>query len=225
VELIDTVMNGNQMTSTWRQHTIRGIMIMIISIMAGCTLFNKPPGNNTLPPPSPSRSDNGPFAYALSIYQKGDYIQAAKLFNALSRPNTGDDLYLKAQLGEVCCRLMLSTSPEDLSTANRMWKDLMNSNTGDIWRVEQTLFDPLIDRLSVSTDEPSPAAMAPDPPKKQNKTELTALKKKSAQITQLQRQLDAVMAENQILKQKIKALEAIDQNIQKKKTEMAAPSE
>jgi hypothetical protein len=120
---------------------------------------------------------------------------------------------------------MLSASPEDLSTANRMWTDLTDSNTGNIWQVEQTLFDPLIDRLSASTGKPSPVAMAPDPPKKQNKTELTALKKKSAQITQLQRQLDAVMAENQILKQKIKALEAIDQNIQKKKTEMAAPSE
>lgn len=199
-------------------------MVMIISIMAGCTLFNKPLGNST-PPPPPSRSDNGPFAYALSVYQKGDYTQAATLFNALSRPNTGDDLYLKAQLGEICCRLMLSASPEDLSTANRMWTNLTDSNTGDIWRVEQILFDPLIDRLSVSTGKPSPAVMTPDPPKKQSKTELTALKKKSAQITQLQRQLDAVMAENQILKQKIKALEAIDQNIQKKKTEMAAPSE
>ena len=224
MELKNTVMNGNQMTRTWRQHTIRGIMLMLISIMAGCTLFNKPLDNSTLLPP-PSRSDSGPFAYALSIYQKGDYIQAAKLFNALSRPNTGDDLYLKAQLGEICCRLMLSTAPKDLATANRMWKDLTDSNTGDIWRVEQTLFDPLIDRLSVSTGKPLPVSMEPDPPKKQNKTELTALKKKSAQITQLQRQLDAIMAENQILKQKIKALEAIDQNIQKKKTEMAAPSE
>ena len=33
------------------------------------------------------------------------------------------------------------------------------------------------------------------------------------------------MAENETLKQKIKALEAIDHDIQKKKTEIAAPSE
>jgi len=209
------------MTSTWRQHYTLGIMLMMISFMAGCTLFNKPLGDNPLPPPSPS--DNGPFAYALSMYQRGDYTQAAKLFNALSRPNTGDDQYLKAQLGEICCRLMLSASTEDLSTAKKMWKDLKNARAGDIWRVEQILFDPLMDRLLVSVAKPT--AMTPEPPKKQNKTELTVLKKKTAQITQLQRQLDAVMAENQILKQKIKALEAIDQNIQKKKTEISAPSE
>ena len=59
----------------------------------------------------------------------------------------------------------------------------------------------------------------------QHPPEFSALEKKSAQAAQLQRQLDAVVAENRSLKKKIKALEAIDQNIQKKKTEMAAPSE
>jgi hypothetical protein len=37
--------------------------------------------------------------------------------------------------------------------------------------------------------------------------------------------LDKVEAENRTLKDKIKALEAIDQNIRKKKTEIAAPGE
>ncbi|WP_407924794.1 hypothetical protein [Desulfosarcina ovata] len=57
------------------------------------------------------------------------------------------------------------------------------------------------------------------------KAELAVLKKKSEQTAELQRQLDDVMVENQSLKEKIKALEAIDQNIQKKKTEISAPSE
>jgi cell division protein FtsB len=59
----------------------------------------------------------------------------------------------------------------------------------------------------------------------QFQTELAALKEKAAQADRLQRQLDAAAAENRSLKEKIKALEAIDQNIQKKKTEMVAPSE
>ncbi|WP_414736128.1 hypothetical protein [Desulfosarcina ovata] len=57
------------------------------------------------------------------------------------------------------------------------------------------------------------------------KAELAVLKKKAEQTAELQRQLDDVMVENQSLKEKIKALEAIDQNIQKKKTEISAPSE
>jgi hypothetical protein len=55
--------------------------------------------------------------------------------------------------------------------------------------------------------------------------ELADLKKKAQKTTELQRKLDEVAAENRALKEKIKALEAIDQNIQKKKTEISAPSE
>jgi hypothetical protein len=164
------------MTSTWRQHYTLGIMLMMIGLMAGCTLFNKPLGDNPLPPPSPS--DNGPFAYALSMYQRGDYTQAAKLFNALSRPNTGDDQYLKAQLGEICCRLMLSASAEDLSTAKKMWKDLKNTRAGDIWRVEQILFDPLMDRLLVSVAKPT--VMTPEPPKKTKQNRADGLEKENS---------------------------------------------
>ena len=51
------------------------------------------------------------------------------------------------------------------------------------------------------------------------------MKKKAEQAAQLQRKLDEVVAENNALKAKIKALETIDQNIQKKKTEISAPSE
>jgi TolA-binding protein len=201
-----------------------GILIMGISLIVGCTPFMEPLGDNALPPPSPP--DNGPLEYALSIYQKGDYTQAATLFNDLSKSNTGDNQYLKAQLGSICCRLILAASPEDLSAAREMWKNLTYSTTGDNWRVEQALFDPLIDRLSASAEKPvQRASSTPVAPKKQSKNELAVLKKKTARVTQLQRQLDAVMAENQILKQKIKALEAIDQNIQKKKTEISAPSE
>lgn len=215
------------MIISWRQHCLMGILLMGISMMVGCTSLIQSLDGGTAP--SPAHTDAGPFENALSIYEKGDYTEAAKLFNALSNSNIGEDQYLKTQLASICCRLMLAESPEDLSSAQKMWKDLKYSTAGDHFRVEQTLLEPLIDRLSVTPEKPAqPAASAaspPVPPKKQPKNELAALKKKTAQVAQLQRQLDAVMAENQILKQKIKALEAIDQNIQKKKTEISAPSD
>ncbi|MGA6927563.1 MAG: hypothetical protein WBY88_17880, partial [Desulfosarcina sp.] len=56
-------------------------------------------------------------------------------------------------------------------------------------------------------------------------TEIVDLKKKVGQAAELQQQLDKLEDENRALKEKIKALETIDQNIQKKKTEIATPSE
>jgi hypothetical protein len=57
------------------------------------------------------------------------------------------------------------------------------------------------------------------------RNELAAMKQKAAQLPELQQRLNESEAENRVLKEKIKALEAIDQNIQKKKTEISAPSE
>jgi hypothetical protein len=196
-----------------------GILLIGINLMVGCASFF---GGDT--PPSPSNLDNSPFEYALSTYQKGDYAQAAMLFNNLSEFDTNENQYLKAQLGSICCQLILAGSPEDVSTARKMWQDL---SAGDHWQVERILFDPLIDRLSFSAEKPAQQVVSATTvtTKEQPKNELAALKKKVAKVTKLQRQLDAVLAENQILKQKIKALETIDQNIQKKKTEISAPSD
>ena len=209
------------MISKSHQRHLIGILLVVINLTVGCASFME--GFYDTSPPPPTTPDNDPFEYALSVYQRGDYRQAAELFSALSA-GTGDDQSPEAQFGEICCRLILADSPEDLTVAMEMWKALKYS-TGDRWRVEQTLLDPLIARLPVSTKKPLPEISTPATPDKQMEIELTALKKKAAKVTQLQRRLDAVIAENQTLKQKIKALEAIDQNIQKKKTEISAPSE
>ena len=71
------------------------------------------------------------------------------MFNALSEAETAENQRPTAKLGEICCRLMLADSPETVSAAMEMWKQLTYSASEDIWRVEQVLLDPLIARLSV----------------------------------------------------------------------------
>jgi TolA-binding protein len=196
--------------------------------MMGCTAFMERFEGNDTPPPPPAVQNDGLLDDALSVYQRGDYQRAATLFNAIATATADSNQRLRAQLGEICCRLMLADSPEDAATVRGLWEKLKIDDTGDTWRAEQVLFDPLIARWSLSVVKPSPpVSTVSTPPARQKKmeTELTALKKKAEQVSQIQRRLDAVMAENQTLKQKIKALEAIDQNIQKKKTEISAPSE
>jgi len=217
------------MINTWRQHFQLGILVLLVGLMAGCTAFTEVFTGK----PSPSSPYDGPFEYALSVYQRGDYDRAEKLFNTLAEADTADDQRRSAQLGEICSRLMLAGSQEAVSKAIGLWEELKHSIPEDTWRAERVLLDPLIRRFTVPAKKPAPvvpAAPSADNKKietadKKMETELTSMKKKAARATELQRQLDAVTAENQALKEKIKALEAIDQNIQKKKTEISAPSE
>ena len=220
------------MKITWRQRYLMGILPIVIGLLMGCSSLMGSLEDN--PPPEPITTDRGSLETAFAVYQRGDYTQAAALFNALATADGGGDQHHTAQLGEICCRLMLADSKAALNTAMVMWKNFKYSVASDAWREEVALFDPLLGRLSVSADgqksdsqltsAPATSATA-DAPQKQLETELTTMKKKAAQTTQIQRQLDAVMAENRTLKQKIKALEAIDQNIQKKKTQISAPTE
>ena len=217
------------MINRWRQHFQLGILVLLVGLMAGCTAFTEVFTGK----PSSSSPYDGPFEYALSVYQGGDYDRAEKLFNTLAKADTTDDQRMSAQLGEICSILMHAGSPEAMSRAVGLWETLKHSISDDTWRAERVLLDPLIRRFPAAAKKPAPVVpAAPSATSKKVKTadkkietELTTLKKKAARATELQRQLDAVTAENQALKEKIKALEAIDQNIQKKKTEISAPSE
>lgn len=195
------------------------------------------------------KSDYAALENALSVYNGGDYVQALGLFKALSAANTNEKLARKAWMGEACCLLMLADTQSDYAAAINLWRDVHKSapENDDTW--DLVLLDPLIARMNpktttrvieihppptpIPTETRAPAAQtrsdqARDDQQEEDQqvqTEMAILKEKVADADQLQRQLDEAIAENRSLKEKIKALEAIDQNIQKKKTEIAAPSE
>jgi len=187
------------------------------------------------------KSDYASFENALSVYKNGDYNQAMDLFRTLSTAGTNQKLARKAWLGEICSRLILAKTQSDYTAAIGLWREFGNSapKNDDAW--DLALLDPVIVRMTPKTttrviEIHPPAAQIADeiaepadriqggqqPNGRPSQSDYSALKKKAAQ---LQHQLDAVVAENRSLKEKIKALETIDQNIQKKKTEIAAPSE
>ncbi len=189
-------------------------------------------------------SDYASFEKALSVYEDGDYEQAMNLFRSLSTARPHAKIARKAWLGEICCRLMLADTTSEFAAAMDHWHEFGKSapENGNDW--DMALLDPLLARLipqhttreikihspemQISDETTVPAdrrqgdRLQGD---QQLRPEFSALERKAAQAAQLQRQLDAVVAENRSLKKKIKALEAIDQNIQKKKTDLVAPSE
>jgi hypothetical protein len=179
------------------------------------------------------------YENALAVYKNGDYEKAKGMFTALATASGSEKLSRKATLGEICCRLLLAETQGAYDVALDRWHDFVNSTpqNDSIW--DPALLDPLILRLhpkatgpryvqhppTEQTSAPTVVFVERQPNEQPQKAETNDLKKKAEQISQLQRRLETIEAENRSLKEKIKALEAIDQNIRKKKTEIAAPGE
>jgi len=236
------------MVTTWSQtYRLLIILISVVGLFTGCgsvlqDLDDKMHRKRF-------KSDYEALENALAIYDEGDYESSLTRFNALSTASDNEKITRKAWLGEICCRLMLANTQADYTTAIGMWHDFGKSafESDDAW--DLVLLDPLIVRMTPKSTtrviyiqppaEKIPAEKIPAEnatPKEQKdgdreqhdrqlQVELATLKKKVENAAQLQHRLDEAVAENRSLKEKIKALEAIDQNIQKKKTEISAPSE
>jgi hypothetical protein len=185
------------------------------------------------------KSDYESLENAFAVYDQGDFTEALARFRALSTASASDKISRKAWLGAICCYLLLAETQAEYTQAISQWHAFSSSAPENEAGWERALFDPLIVRMM---PEPPDRAIGTHPPAPQGATGLPApgipeqlddqlaaeraiLKKKEKRMDELQRQMDRVMAENRSLKEKIKALETIDQNIQKKKTEIATPSE
>ncbi len=212
------------MTIIWHRYYLIGFLSVIVCLMVGCSPLVEKYVVNSTPPPPPAPVD-GSLDEALAAYRWGDYQRALTLFTEISEANVKNRQRQRARMGEICCRLMLADSQENVTIAMELWDRLKASGGDDAWRVERILFEPLADRWSSSVGKPRPDVSESSANREKVKTGLTDLKKKTDQAADLQRRLDKAIKENQALKQKIKALETIDQNIQKKKTQISTPSE
>ena len=240
------------MTTAWSQTYCRMIILMIIvGMLTGCaSVFQEIDDQMNR---AQFKSDHESLANALGTYDSGDFNKALVQFKALKTYSESAKVANRAWLGEICCLLMLAETPAEYTTAIGMWHDYGYSANHKDSTWELALLDQLVVHLTtppppqvvetrLPTPEPAAAPKAPadvqpaDLEQKEKQqdsrqlstaelTELDELKKKAKRTDQLQQRLNQVVAENRSLKEKIKALEAIDQNIQKKKTEISAPSE
>lgn len=226
------------MTTAWSQpHRLMIVLLMVAGMFAGCASVFQDLDERMHR--KQFRSDYEAFENALALYDEGDFEKALTRFKTLSTASTSKKIARNAWLGEICCRLMLADTPTQYTTAIGMWHNFGKAALEDDAGWDMALLDPLIVRMTPKDTTPvtavdPPAAQTSDaitaPEDRQTdtlqlRTELAALKKKAERAAQLQRRLDEVVAENSSLKEKIKALEAIDQSIQKKKTEISAPGE
>ncbi|WP_372682560.1 hypothetical protein, partial [Desulfosarcina sp.] len=205
------------MIRIWSQsYRLMIILIIVTGLLAGCASvlrdFDDRMNRRRF------TSDYASFEKALSVYEAGDYQQAMDRFRTLSTARTDKKLARKAWLGEICCRLMLANTQADYTVAVGMWHDFGKAapKNDDAW--ELILLDPVIVRMTPksttrvikiyppaikdSAKTAAPAVRPPDNPKQSDQpsqSDQADLKKKAAQADRLQRQLDAIEAENRSL--------------------------
>jgi hypothetical protein len=184
---------------------------------------------------------------ALEIYDQGDFEKALARFRTIKSEHKNEKIERRAWLGEICCCLLLADTPADFSVAIGMWHAFADSTTDADATWSQALLDPLVVRLAPrassgeaevdsSGQQPEATAGTKTPTMQKNtdkprneearlETEMAELKKKAKRADKLQLKIAKILAENRSLKEKIKALEAIDQSIQKKKSEISTSGE
>jgi len=218
--------------------------IVIVGLVAGCaSVFQDFDDNMSR---KRFKKDFEALETALDAYDQGNFKKALGLFKEIRAASINEKIDRRAWLGEICCCLMLAETPSEFTAAVGMWHDFQETATDEdaVW--SQALLDPLIVRqtprpVQTVIEAPSPAvppaitAPAPETIQKQavefrdarvpSQAEIEALEKKASRADKLQLKMAKILAENRSLKEKIKALEAIDQNIQKKKTEMSTSGE
>ena len=183
---------------------------------------------------------------ALEAYDQGHFEEARGQFKAIKAASENQKVVHRAWLGEISCCLMLADTPAEFTAAVGMWHEFTDTATDQdaVWR--HALIDPLIVRqapqavptvvkvpppaIAPSANNPEPRAIQPPAgilPDAQalDQAEIEELKKKAQRADKLQLEMAKIRSENRSLKEKIKALEAIDQNIQKKKTELSTSGE
>ena len=184
-------------------------------------------------------SDHNALATALADYKQGDFNNALAGFKSLATTSASKRITRRARLGELCCHLILADTKDEYAIAARKWHVFVDSVEGEHTQWDMVLFEPLIARFAPSSPAQIIVHLPPavDSPADKETTQdrlsddpqeadaLEKLKAKAKHADKLQHQLNKIAAENQTLKEKIKALEAIDQNIQKKKTKISAPGE
>lgn len=168
------------------------------------------------------------FARGMAAYEQGAITLARADFHALAEDAVHPALSRDARLGTICCDLLLADTSVAYDRAIDLWYGFMKTVGENGESLNPRLIAPLVSRMvpenlltTAASGEISGSVQAVQTIHHIN-TEMAALKKK---VIFLQRQMADRRADNQALQEKIKALESIDQNIQKKKMGLAVPDE
>lgn len=178
----------------------------------------------------PTAEEQSKYRQAVAAYEKTAYLEAAESFEGLWSKTNDKRFAHMALYGLACSKLMAANTPDDYKVALEIWEqwvenapkkfDYENPMMADAFIKEKMLFS----NIPLSADNPGKPKVGPMVSQWlliETKVELDRLREElnSAQEALAKRQKIIKARENKIgeLRRQIKALETIDQKIQKKK--------
>jgi hypothetical protein len=209
------------------------LICMGVAMIAGCNnLWLFRPTTVASHPPAEAKKQ---YNQAVAAYMDKQYVLASELFEAIRQQTTDKRFALMALYGVACSRLMAADSPQEYHEALILWDNWIQHVPDTCAYEDSALFDPLIKNKMLFSNIPMAA-------EKESEIDLDAtvprwlfirsqqalnrlnIEADTAQRTLGKRQKKIQSLEKEIdeLKRQIKALETIDQKIQKKKN--AIPS-
>jgi hypothetical protein len=199
-----------------------------IAMIAGCNNFWLFRPNQV--ESHPSAETKRQYNQAVAAYMDKQYESAAEQFEAIRQQTTNKRFALMALYGLACSRLMAADSPQEYHEALILWDNWIQHVPDTCAYEDSALFDPLIrnkmlfSNIPMATDEGGGIDLDATVPRWlfiRSQQELDRLKTEAEMNRQIlekrQKQIQSLEKEMDELKRQIRALETIDQKIQKKK--------
>ncbi len=211
---------------------ISALVILMLIGTVGCRRLLTHLGADPVPEPPAESLD---YQVAVQLYREGDYKAAGQCFNTVHQTTTDSDLRRMALYGLACSRLMTAETSEDYRQGLQLWYQWVEDASANARDETPLLMVPLLREKSffgtIPLNGPVPGEIPESkivPAWRLVKTQQDAdnLKQqldesdKAKKIAQ--KRIAALEKEIEELKSQIKALETIDQKMQKKKS--AIPS-
>lgn len=221
------VVNMN-MNSLGFSRSLLGFLCISLLFVGGCRVTW--PFKFSQTGPQPSAEEVRQYQKAVVAYQKTAYLEAAQSFGILRRQTQDKRFARMALYGLACSRLMAATTPEAYADALQLWQEWVDNAPKKVDYENPVLADALIKEKMLFSNLPlekkEDEVTGPEPMVSrwlliQSKIEMDRLRSEleAAQETLNKKQKLIQSREKKIgeLRRKIKALETIDQKIQKKK--------
>lgn len=226
---------ANEIYSTlalWLRQLTKTVVFIGLSLIIGGGCTATWPLKNQVLESGLSPNEMRKYHEAVNAYQTREYETADELFTSIREQTVNPVASRMALYGLACTRLMMASTPEEYQKALALWTTWVQCAPNKYDRENPVLFDPIIEKKMVFSLIPLKADNGSDDEdpsqwfmlRANNELQKLKFQLENAQhsIENRDAKLKALEKEITRLNEQIKALETIDQKIQKKKN--AIPS-
>jgi len=175
--------------------------ILLASVLWGCTAFRE---KEQVKVPSETHAwktlQNG-----YDAFEQENYANAADIFGYLYKLDTKGWISCLAFYGLACSRLIMADDAGDFNKALHLWHNWADSCSSDLDAEDPRMLEPLLTELNASLKEKD-----------------RRLEEKENKIDAFNEKMEAMQEKINTLTHQLKELEAIDQQIKKRKKEITS---